>query len=157
MSLLEFSSLSVEFATLNGGFKAVDNVSLTVDPGEIVAIVGESGSGKSVSMLAVIGLLPWTANSTADKLEFQGRDMLKMRPRDKRKIIGKDISMIFQEPTTSLNPCFTVDFQITETLKKHTDLSVRNARTGRSSFCAWSAFPHPSAASRPSRISCPAA
>ncbi|WP_321344145.1 ABC transporter ATP-binding protein [Breoghania sp.] len=123
MSLLDFSNLSVEFETLNGVFRAVDRVSLTVNPGEVVAIVGESGSGKSVSMLAVMGLLPWTAHVTADHMTFQDKDMLSMPGKEKRKIIGRDISMIFQEPTTSLNPCFTVGYQITETLKMHTDLS----------------------------------
>ncbi|WP_319774571.1 ABC transporter ATP-binding protein [Breoghania sp.] len=130
MSLLNFSNLSVEFETLNGVFRAVDKVSLTVDPGEVVAIVGESGSGKSVSMLAVMGLLPWTAHVTADHMTFQDRDMLTMPGKEKRKIIGRDISMIFQEPTTSLNPCFTVGYQITETLKMHTDLS-RSERKNR--------------------------
>jgi len=84
-----------------------------------VAIVGESGSGKSVSMLALMGLLPWTAKVTADHLAFDGRDLLTLPPKARRQIIGKDMAMIFQEPMTSLNPCFTVGFQITESLKTH--------------------------------------
>jgi dipeptide transport system ATP-binding protein len=119
MSLLEIRNLSVDFQTAHGLFRAVDSVELDVDEGDFVAIVGESGSGKSVSMLALMGLLPWTAKVTADRLVFDGRDLLTLPGRTRRQIIGKDMSMIFQEPTTSLNPCFTVGFQITESLKTH--------------------------------------
>ncbi|RYE57897.1 MAG: ABC transporter ATP-binding protein, partial [Hyphomicrobiales bacterium] len=86
---------------------------------------GESGSGKSVAMLATMGLLPSTATVTADVMTFNGRDLLKMSPSEKRKIIGKDIAMIFQEPIASLNPCFTVGFQIGEVLEKHLGLKGR--------------------------------
>jgi dipeptide transport system ATP-binding protein len=119
MSLLEIRNLSVDFQTAHGLFRAVDSVDLDVAEGDLVAIVGESGSGKSVSMLALMGLLPWTANVTADRLAFDGRDLLTMPGRARRQIIGKDMAMIFQEPMTSLNPCFTVGFQITESLKTH--------------------------------------
>jgi dipeptide transport system ATP-binding protein len=130
MALLEIKNLTVEFQTAAGPFCAVDGVSLHVDKGEVLAIVGESGSGKSVSMLAAMGLLPWTATVTADVLKFDGRDMLAMSDNERRKIIGKDISMIFQEPIASLNPCFTVGYQIDEVLKQHTDLG-KNARRDR--------------------------
>ena len=88
----------------------------------MLAIVGESGSGKSVAMLAVMGLLPFTANVQADRMSFDGRDLLTMSARERRQIAGKDIAMIFQEPMSSLNPCFTVGFQIGEALKTHLDL-----------------------------------
>ena len=123
MPLLSIRNLSVSFATSRGPFRAVDKVDLDVDTGELVAIVGESGSGKSVAMLAVMGLLPWTATVTADRLVFDGLDMLKLSGRERRKIIGRDIAMIFQEPMSSLNPCFTVGFQIREAMKAHLDLS----------------------------------
>ncbi|MCX5480791.1 ABC transporter ATP-binding protein [Kaistia geumhonensis] len=131
MPLLEISDLSVDFATGGGVFRAVDNVSLSVDAGEILAIVGESGSGKSVAMLAVMGLLPWTATVTARRLAFDGRDLLTLSPRERRRLVGKDVAMIFQEPMSSLNPCFTVGFQIGETLKVHLGLgkAERRART----------------------------
>ena len=119
MALLEIQNLSVDFKTSNGQFRAVDGVSLHVEAGEVLAIVGESGSGKSVSMLAAMGLLPWTAKVTADKITFDGRDLLHMTTADRRKITGKDMAMIFQEPMTSLNPCFTVGFQLTESLMTH--------------------------------------
>jgi dipeptide transport system ATP-binding protein len=131
MSLLSIRNLSVDFETTSGAFRAVDSVDLDVDGTDILAIVGESGSGKSVSMLAVMGLLPWTAKVTADKMEFEGRDLLSMSSKDQRKIIGRDISMIFQEPMSSLNPCFNVGFQIGETLKQHLGLD-RAARKKRS-------------------------
>ncbi|NMN70281.1 ABC transporter ATP-binding protein [Rhizobium sp. 57MFTsu3.2] len=122
MALLEIENLAVEFQTSTGPFRAVDGVSLKVDAGEVLAIVGESGSGKSVSMLAAMGLLPWTAKVTADKMVFDGRNLLGMSASERRKIIGKDMSMIFQEPIASLNPCFTVGFQIEEVLRIHLGL-----------------------------------
>ena len=130
MALLEIQNLVVEFQTASGAFRAVDGVSLHVDEREVLAIVGESGSGKSVSMLAVMGLLPWTATVTADRMSFGGRDLLKMSPAERRKIVGKDMSMIFQEPMASLNPCFTVGFQIEEVLRFHMgmDRAQRRAR-----------------------------
>jgi dipeptide transport system ATP-binding protein len=119
MSLLEIRNLTVEFPTAGGVLRAVDGIDLAVEPGELVAIVGESGSGKSVSMLAVMGLLPPQARITADRLAFDGRDLLSLGPRERRKIVGKDMAMIFQEPTTSLNPCFTIGFQIDEAINVH--------------------------------------
>ncbi len=130
MALLDIRNLSVSFATASGQFRAVDGVDLQVDAGQIMAIVGESGSGKSVAMLAVMGLLPWTATITADKLEFGGRDLRAMPARERRRVIGKDMAMIFQEPMSSLNPCFTTGFQIKESLRLHMgmDRATRHAR-----------------------------
>ena len=128
MPLLDIHNLTVEFKTGHGWFRAVDGVSFSVDAGEVLAIVGESGSGKSVAMLAVMGLLPWTAKVTADRLDFQGRDLLQMTAGERRKITGKDIAMIFQEPMSSLNPCFTVGFQLTEALQTHLDMDKKKAR-----------------------------
>ncbi|KAF0677025.1 ABC transporter ATP-binding protein [Profundibacterium mesophilum] len=130
MSLLKLRNLSVEFATAGGGFRAVDQVDLDVAPGEILAIVGESGSGKSVSMLAAMGLLPWTATVTADEMSFDGRDLRAMSGRARRRLVGRDMAMIFQEPMSSLNPCFTVGFQVKEALRQHLDLN-RRARHAR--------------------------
>lgn len=129
MALLEIKNLSVAFQTAGGLFTAVDRVSMTLDPGEVVSIVGESGSGKSVSMLAVMGLLPWTAEVTADKLLWDGKDLLEMiKNNQQRTIVGKEISMIFQEPMTSLNPCFTVGFQLGEALKTHLHMDRRQCK-----------------------------
>ena len=128
MALLDIKNLTVAFDTSVGLFKAVDGIDISVDASEVLAIVGESGSGKSVAMLAVMGLLPGTATVTADRMEFEGKDLLTMSARDKRQIIGKDIAMIFQEPVASLNPCFTVGFQIEEVLSRHMGLKGRAAR-----------------------------
>jgi dipeptide transport system ATP-binding protein len=130
-TLLEIRNLTVSFATRGGAFRAVDRVSFTVATNEVLAIVGESGSGKSVAMLAVMGLLPWTATVAADAMNFMGQDLRTLTARERRTIIGKDIAMIFQEPMSSLNPCFTVGFQIGEALKVHTDLD-KAARKARS-------------------------
>ena len=129
MALLEIENLNVEFATSAGAFRAVDGVSLAVDPREVLAIVGESGSGKSVSMLAVMGLLPPIASVTADRLRFDGMDLLTLSSRQRRAIMGAKISMIFQDPMSSLNPCFTIGFQLTEVLKIHTRMSRSKRRT----------------------------
>ena len=128
MPLLEIENLSVAFQTAGGLFTAVDRVSLSLEAGEIVSIVGESGSGKSVAMLALMGLLPWTANVTADVMRFDGKDVLSLPKNQLRKIIGCELAMIFQEPMTSLNPCFTVGFQLTETLKVHMGMSRSECR-----------------------------
>ncbi|MZR14357.1 ATP-binding cassette domain-containing protein [Maritimibacter sp. DP07] len=122
MTLLNIKNLSVEFETAGGAFRAVDGVDIAVDENDILAIVGESGSGKSVSMLAMMGLLPWTATITADEMSFDGIDLRDLSAKQRRKVIGRDMSMIFQEPMSSLNPCFTVGFQIKETLRIHMDM-----------------------------------
>ncbi len=130
MALLEVRNLSVDFETTSGRFRAVDGFDLTLDPGDITAVVGESGSGKSVAFLAMMGLLPWTATITSDVMKFDGNDLRSITPRSRRQIIGKDMSMIFQEPMTSLNPCYTVGFQIKEALRIHLgmDRKARHAR-----------------------------
>jgi dipeptide transport system ATP-binding protein len=128
MPLLEIRELTVAFPTLHGMFKAVDGVSLDVGEGEIVAIVGESGSGKSVSMLGVMALLPWTARVTAERMTFAGKDLMNLSRAERRTIRGKDMAMIFQEPMTSLNPCFTIGFQLTEAIRVHEGASRKEAR-----------------------------
>ncbi len=129
MALLEIENLTVEFATAAGPLRAVDRVSLTIDAREVLAIVGESGSGKSVSMLAVMGLLPPIATVAADRLNFDGIDLLTLSDRQRRRIMGADISMIFQEPMSSLNPCFTIGFQLAEVLKIHSDMNRAQRRS----------------------------
>lgn len=124
MSLLDINGLSVEFS----GFKAVDNVSLSIEKGKVLGIVGESGSGKSVTQLAMMGLISYPGKITSGTVEFDGRDLLSMPPKLQRKIIGKEISMIFQDPMTSLNPCYTVEFQILEMLKTHEKGSTRELK-----------------------------
>lgn len=128
MALLEIKNLTVAFDTSTGAFKAVDGIDISVDAGEVLAIVGESGSGKSVGMLAVMGLLPKTATVTADKMLFDGRDLLTMSEKERRTIIGREISMIFQEPIASLNPCFTVGFQLEEVLRFHLNMGKAQRR-----------------------------
>ena len=158
MPLLDIQNLTVEFPTRHGPFRAVDGVSLTVERGQTVAIVGESGSGKSVAMLAVMGLLPGTARVTADSMAFDGRDLKTISRRDRRKIIGKDMAMIFQEPMSSLNPCFTIGFQLKEALKEHTDLRGKALdRARRRPARPRSAFPSRPSAFPPSRTRCRAA
>ena len=127
--LLEIKNLTVAFDTATGPFKAVDGIDVSVSAREVLAIVGESGSGKSVAMLAVMGLLPNTAKVTADLMRFNGQDMLPMTDREKRQIIGREITMIFQEPMASLNPCYTVGFQIEEVLRHILGMSARDARS----------------------------
>ena len=115
MALLEVEDLRVAF----GAFTAVDGVSLAVDAGEVVGIVGESGSGKSVTALALMGLIDEPGRVAATRLAFDGRDLLAMPLAERRRMLGADIAMIFQDPIASLNPCFTVAYQLMETLAIH--------------------------------------
>jgi dipeptide transport system ATP-binding protein len=128
MPLLEIRNLSVEFPAGNGTLHAVEGVTLEIDEGEVVGIVGESGSGKSVTMLAVMGLVPFPGLVRADRLVFDGRDLRTLSDAERRQLTGKDVAMIFQDPQTSLNPCFTVGFQLTETLQLHEGLDRGQAR-----------------------------
>ncbi len=125
--LLEIENLSVEFPSQNGVMQAVDGVSLSLEEGEVLGIVGESGSGKSVTMMALMGLVAYPGRVRADKLRFAGHDLLALSSKQRNQLTGKDVAMIFQEPTTSLNPCFSVGFQIMETLRLHLKMSGKDA------------------------------
>lgn len=131
MTLLKVDALTVEFGEKNDRFRAVDRISYTVDRGEVVGVVGESGSGKSVSSLAIMGLIDFPGTVTANSLEFDGQDLQMLNHKERRKILGDDVAMIFQDPMTSLNPSFTVGYQIMETLNAHQGGSrkARKART----------------------------
>ena len=127
MPLLEIENLSVAFPSKNAVMQAVDCVSLSLDAGDVLGIVGESGSGKSVTMMALMGLVSYPGVVTADKLRFDGHDLLALSNAQRSQLTGKDVAMIFQDPTTSLNPCFTIGFQLAETLKLHLGLDAKAA------------------------------
>lgn len=129
MALLEIRNLSVAFDTADGPFKAVDGFDLTIQKKETLAIVGESGSGKSVAMLAVMGLLPKVTHVTSDCIVFDGKDISQLSSKMRRHLLGKDMAMIFQDPISSLNPCFTVGFQIKEAIRKHLLLNRKACHT----------------------------
>ena len=131
MSLLDVQNLTVEFGRADQPFRAVDQLSFSIEPGEILGIVGESGSGKSVTQLALMGLIEAPGRVRADRLVFDGKDLLTLPAREKRQILGRDIAMIFQDALTSLNPAFTVGYQLEETLKLHAGLrgNALRART----------------------------
>ena len=98
MALLDVKELSVHFGDEKAPFKAVDRISYQVNQGEVLGIVGESGSGKSVSSLAVMGLIDFPGRVSAKGLEFEGKDLLSLAPKEKQELIGADIAMIFQDP-----------------------------------------------------------
>src|ERR1700723_1937525 len=124
MALLEVENLQTHFRTPDGINRAVDGVSFHVDEGETLAIVGESGCGKSVTAMSLMRLIPEPPGKIAGSVRFRGRDLLKLSDREMRAIRGNDISMIFQEPMTSLNPVLTVARQIGETLRLHQGLDA---------------------------------
>jgi peptide/nickel transport system ATP-binding protein len=125
--LLEIEDLSVRFDTDDGTVHAVDRMSLTLEPGQVLGVVGESGCGKSVTALSILGLLPATATVTGS-VRFEGVDLLQAPRSQLRGIRGRKISFVFQEPMTSLNPVFRVGRQVEEVLREHLDLSRRAAR-----------------------------
>ncbi|WP_199432925.1 ABC transporter ATP-binding protein [Qaidamihabitans albus] len=127
MTLLHVSGLSVRFRTEDNPVQALSDVSFALEEREILAIVGESGCGKSVTAMSILGLLPSTA-AISGRIALEGRDLLTLPRKELRSIRGKELSMIFQEPMTSLNPVFTVGRQVGEVLRHHEGLSRRAAR-----------------------------
>jgi peptide/nickel transport system ATP-binding protein len=127
MALLEIENLQTHFRTPDGVIRAVDGVSFRVEEGETLAIVGESGCGKSVTANSILRLIPQPPGKIAGSIRFQGVDLLKLPERAMRDIRGNDISMVFQEPMTSLNPVLTVGRQIGETLRLHQGLGWKPA------------------------------
>lgn len=126
--LLDVKNLGVQFHTDDGIVRAVDGVSFNLKEGEVLGIVGESGSGKSVTNMALMGLLPTTARITSGEVLFHNRDLLKLSEKRMRAIRGKDISMIFQDPFTSLNPYLKISTQLMEVLETHSKLTKAQAR-----------------------------
>src|SRR6516164_9132833 len=127
--LLEVRDLKTYFATDDGEYRAVDGVSFGVAPGRTLGLVGESGCGKSVTSLSIMGLIPTPPGRIAGgEVYFQGRDLLSLEPQEMRALRGNRISMIFQEPMTSLNPAFTVGNQIIEAIQRHRKMTRREAR-----------------------------
>ena len=129
MALLDVQNLGVSFVTRNGTNTAVDNISFTVEPGQITAIIGESGSGKSVACYSLLGLMPQPPGRIdGGTALFEGRDLLQLSEAELRKIRGRDIAMVFQDPMTSLNPFMTVGKQLMEPLRYHKKVSKQEAR-----------------------------
>ncbi len=129
MALLEINNLTVEFHIRGGVVTAVDNVSLAIEPGQTLGLVGESGCGKSVTASSIMGLVPSPPGVIAGgEIFFEGEDLLKYSEKQMRKIRGNMISMIFQEPMTSLNPVFPVGDQVSEVIRLHEKLDRSQAR-----------------------------
>jgi dipeptide transport system ATP-binding protein len=128
LSSLEIQNLNVKIPTRRGLLEIVRDLSFSVQAGQTLGIVGESGCGKSMTSLAIMGLLPPTAQLTAGKFNFLDQSLKDLSESSRNRLRGKDMAMIFQDPMTSLNPCFTVEMQLTESLKLHQHLNTKNAR-----------------------------
>jgi peptide/nickel transport system ATP-binding protein len=126
--LLEIRNLKIEFPTRKGILKAVDGISLHIDPGEVLGVVGESGAGKSLTGMSVIGLLEPPGRIAAGEIYLQGRRIDRLSYEQMRKIRGKEIGAIFQDPLTSLNPLFRIGDQLVETISTHLGLTASEAR-----------------------------
>ena len=126
--ILQIKDLKTYFFTENGIVKAVDGVDFEVYQGETLGLVGESGCGKSVTAFSIVKLLDYPGKTVAGQVLFKGEDLLKKSEKQMRQIRGKEISMIFQEPMTSLNPVFTIGFQIAESLKVHYNMNKKKTR-----------------------------
>ena len=143
MALLEVDNLQTHFRTPDGVNRAVDGVTFHVNAGETLAIVGESGCGKSVTAMSILRLIPEPPGKIAGAIRFEGRDLLRCSDREMRDIRGNEISMIFQEPMTSLNPVLTVGRQIGETLRLHQGLSARQAEAKAVEMLTLVGIPEP--------------
>jgi peptide/nickel transport system ATP-binding protein len=141
--LLSVEGLQTHFGMIDGVVRAVEGVSFTVNAGETVAIVGESGCGKSVTSMSILRLIPTPPGKIAGRILFQGRDLLACSDAEMRAIRGKDISMIFQEPMTSLNPVLTIGRQIGESLRLHEGLSTKDAERRAAEILTLVGIPAP--------------
>jgi len=128
MALLEVSDLYTYFKTREGEVHAVDGVSFTVEEGKVLGIVGESGCGKSVTALSIMGLVQNPGRVVSGSVRFDGRELTGLKERELEDVRGRNIGMIFQDPMTSLNPVLTIGTQITETLRRHLDMSGDQAK-----------------------------
>jgi ABC-type dipeptide/oligopeptide/nickel transport system ATPase component len=154
--LLEIRGLRTSFYTRDGVVRAVDGIDFHVDRGEIMGLVGESGCGKSVTSLTILGLVPKPGRVEAGEIVFDGQDLLKLSLDDMRKIRGDRISMIFQQPTSSLNPVWNVGRQIEEVLRIHRGMKGK-AATGRAEeLLRMVGIPTRHGDSSPSPTRCPA-
>src|SRR5689334_25090656 len=127
-TLLEIQNLNVAFETNRGDIRPVRDVSLSIYPGQTLAVVGESGCGKSVTAMSILRLIPQPPGKVlGGRILFQGRDLLDLQEREMRAVRGKDIAMIFQEPMTSLNPVYTIGDQIVEAVTLHQHVGTRRA------------------------------
>ncbi len=127
-TLLKIENLNVYFKTENGRIQAVKDVSFEIGKGELVALVGESGCGKSITSLSIMGLTPRNCQVEAGSISLGGQELTAMSPDELRKLRGKDMAMIFQEPLTSLNPLFTIGYQLTETIRIHNQIGKKEAK-----------------------------
>ena len=143
MTLLKVEDLQVHFRTPEGVNRAVDGVSFHVNEGETLAVVGESGCGKSVTAMSILRLIPEPPGKIAGSIRFQGRELLELSDREMRGIRGNDISMVFQEPMTSLNPVLTIGRQVRETLSLHQGLDKKAAIAHAVEMLALVGIPDP--------------
>src|SRR3989337_2865126 len=128
MQLLNVNNLRTSFFTEAGEVKAVDGVSFSINKGETLCLVGESGCGKSMTALSIMRLIPRPGKIIGGEVIYQGQDLLKLADKEMRRIRGKEISMVFQEPMTSLNPVFTIGDQIMEAITLHQGLDKKEAK-----------------------------
>jgi len=147
--LLDIKTLSVIFNTDAGHVQAVDQLDLSIKPGQTIGLVGESGSGKTVTALSILGLIPQPPGRiSSGEIIFEGKDLLLLPEKQLRQIRGNDISMVFQEPMTSLNPVFRVGYQIAEVLRLHKKISKKQAWRRTVELMDWVGIPEPQRRSR---------
>ena len=155
--LLDVRGLQTSFHTRDGVVRAVTGVDFHVDRGEVFGLVGESGCGKSVTSLSIMRLIARPGRIEGGEVLFDGQDLLKLRDREMRSVRGERISMIFQQPTSSLNPVYDVGMQVGEMLELHRQMKRKDARERALELSRWLASPIRGGGSRPSRTSCRAA
>jgi ABC-type dipeptide/oligopeptide/nickel transport system ATPase component len=141
--ILHLDSLSAEFVTPDGLVKAVNNVSLSVGRGQTVALMGESGSGKTSVGLCILNLLPHPGRFTGGRVRYDGRNLLELTTEEMRHVRGREIAMVFQDPSTGLNPVLSVGQQVEEAITTHLDVSRREARQRSLEILASMGLPEP--------------